>query len=450
MHCSPTSSCLSGSPTSSRTRRRSSPHSTQSLPESWRFDTWAVIKTVERDFGQWVRGQLILGFVVGFLTFVGLIVLSRTVDPIFGRYAVLLSVLAGLLELVPIIGPIISAVPAVLLAATAGLGPVIWVLVLYFAVQQTENNLLVPKIQGDAVQLHPAAVVFAIIVGGSLAGLLGAILALPVTAAFRDVVRYLFRRLSPDEPAALALSLDPIGMIRPMPDAINPYKILQVDPEAEDEVITAAYRRLARKYHPDLAATPDAPARMAAINAAWELIGDPDKRADIRPNAPRGGSGYALRVVTLSVAVSCRSERRRGRGRLGSRAAASTPPGDPTGPGWPGRQAASRHRPSSSRGTGRPAGRPTVAVSMNRCARAQATRGPPPGRPSGRVLNFGRYAGWSLGEIARQDLEYIEWLDRMPIGRPYRDEIDGSSAPPGRRRSEAGDADDRRGLYRRR
>jgi predicted PurR-regulated permease PerM len=187
----------------------------ESLPESWRFDTWAVIKTVERDFGQWVRGQLILGFVVGFFTFVGLIILSRTVDPIFGRYAVLLAVIAGLLELVPIIGPIISAVPAVLLAATAGLGPVIWVFVLYFAVQQTENNLLVPKIQGDAVQLHPAAVVFAIIVGGSLAGLLGAILALPVTAAFRDVVRYLFRRLSPDEPAALALSLDPIGMSPP-------------------------------------------------------------------------------------------------------------------------------------------------------------------------------------------------------------------------------------------
>src|SRR6188472_2443214 len=63
-----------------------------------------------------------------------------------------------------------------------------------------------------------------------------------------------------------------------MPDPIDPYKILQVDSEAEDEVITAAYRRLARKYHPDLAATPDAPGRMAAINAAWELIGDPAKR----------------------------------------------------------------------------------------------------------------------------------------------------------------------------
>ena len=64
-----------------------------------------------------------------------------------------------------------------------------------------------------------------------------------------------------------------------MPDAIDPYKVLQVDTEAEDEVIQAAYRRLARKYHPDLAATPEAAARMSAINAAWELIGDPAARA---------------------------------------------------------------------------------------------------------------------------------------------------------------------------
>ena len=183
----------------------------RAVPETWRFDTWAVIKTVERDFGQWVRGQLILGFVVGIATFVGLIVLGQWF-PIFGRYAVLLSVIAGLFELVPIIGPIISAVPAVLLAATDSPAAVLAALLLYFAVQQVENNFLVPKIQGNAVQLHPAAVVFAIIIGGSLAGLLGAILALPVTAAFRDVVRYLFRRLTPEEPEALAASLSPIGM----------------------------------------------------------------------------------------------------------------------------------------------------------------------------------------------------------------------------------------------
>jgi predicted PurR-regulated permease PerM len=183
----------------------------QMLPAPWRFDTWAVVKTVERDFGQWVRGQLLLGLAVGLATFVGLIVLGQFF-PVFGQYAVLLSVIAGLLELVPIIGPIISAVPAVLLGATESPAAIVAALGLYFIVQQTENNFLVPKIQGNAVQLHPAVVVFAIIIGGSLAGLLGAILALPMTAAFRDVVRYLFRRLSPDEPRALALSLAPIGM----------------------------------------------------------------------------------------------------------------------------------------------------------------------------------------------------------------------------------------------
>lgn len=187
----------------------------RSLPGAWRFDTWAVIRTVERVFGQWVRAQLILGFAVGIFTFIGLLILSRLVDPVFGRYAILLSVIAGVLELVPIIGPIIAAVPAVLLAATAGPVPVAAALLLYLMIQQVENNFLVPKIQGDAVELHPAIVMSAIIIGGSLAGLLGAILALPVTAAGRDVVRYLFRRLSPDDPEALAATIAKLGPIPP-------------------------------------------------------------------------------------------------------------------------------------------------------------------------------------------------------------------------------------------
>ena len=64
-----------------------------------------------------------------------------------------------------------------------------------------------------------------------------------------------------------------------MADPRDPYKVLQVDPEAEDEVIQAAYRRLARKYHPDVAPGTEAEARMAAINAAWDRIGDPAARA---------------------------------------------------------------------------------------------------------------------------------------------------------------------------
>lgn len=167
-----------------------------SLPPEWREDIWAVVRIVDRVFGSWVRGQLFLGLAVGIATFAGLLLLGQFVDPIFQRFAVLLAVTAGILELLPIIGPIIAAVPAVLLAATAGLEPAVAALVLYTAVQQLENNLLVPKIQGDATNLHPSAVMFALIVGGAVAGLLGAILALPVTAAARDVYRYLFRRLS--------------------------------------------------------------------------------------------------------------------------------------------------------------------------------------------------------------------------------------------------------------
>jgi predicted PurR-regulated permease PerM len=177
----------------------------RSLPSEWRGDIWAIAEIVEGVFGRWVRAQLLLGLVVGVATFVGLLLLNATVDPIFGRFAVLLAFIAGVLELLPIIGPIIAAVPAVLLAATAGPEAAVAAVVLYVVVQQVENTVLVPKIQGSAVQLHPSAVIFSLVIGGAIAGLLGAILALPVTAAGRDVYRYLFRRLSPtaDLPAAV-------------------------------------------------------------------------------------------------------------------------------------------------------------------------------------------------------------------------------------------------------
>jgi hypothetical protein len=76
--------------------------------------------------------------------------------------------------------------------------------------------------------------------------------------------------------------------------------------------------------------------------------------------------------------------------------------------------------------------------------------GAAPGNPSGAVINFGRYAGWSLGEIARRDVEYLEWLDRVPIGRQHRDEIDQILRKLGRRRSAPPSDTDRRGLFRRR
>jgi predicted PurR-regulated permease PerM len=174
----------------------------RAIPSGWRDDASAVLAIVDHTFGRWIRGQVILGLVVGTATFLGLLVLGELVDPVFLSFAVLLAVIAGLLELLPIIGPIISMVPTLLLAVTTAdpLRAVIAVIILYVLVQQIENNVLVPKIQGDAVELHPAVVIGALIVGGAIMGILGAILALPVTAAARDVYRYLFRRLSEDDP----------------------------------------------------------------------------------------------------------------------------------------------------------------------------------------------------------------------------------------------------------
>ena len=189
----------------------------RSLPAEWRPDARAISFLGLRVFGQWLRGQLFLGLTVGAATFVGLMLLSVTVDPVFGRFAILLSIIAGVLELLPIIGPIIAAIPAVLLALTGGIDAAVAAVVLYTVIQQLENNLLVPKIQGDAVELHPSAVMLALVIGGAIAGLLGAILALPVAAAGRDVFRYLFHRL--DEPPATPA--DAIATIRARPMVVS-------------------------------------------------------------------------------------------------------------------------------------------------------------------------------------------------------------------------------------
>ena len=207
----------------------------RSLPAERREDVWAVIRIAERVFGQWVRGEIILGSTVAAATFLGLLLLSVTVDPVFGRFAFFLAILAGLLELLPIIGPIIAAVPIILVGATAGLQATIAAFVLTLAIQQLENYLLVPTIQSDATKLHPSAVMFALIIGAAIGGLLGAILALPVTAAARDIYRYLFRRLSPpgvDE--APRTSIEACEESVAEPDGAPPPLGTVLETEAED------------------------------------------------------------------------------------------------------------------------------------------------------------------------------------------------------------------------
>jgi curved DNA-binding protein CbpA len=213
---------------------------------------------------------------------------------------------------------------------------------------------------------------------------------------------------------------------------VDPYKVLQVDSEAEEEVIQAAYRRLAQKYHPDVAPGPEAAARMTAINAAWALLRDPASRAahDRERRAAERRATVGNAADPASGASSASGSHRR-----------TTPERPP------------RHEPdpvSSDWTSGRSSHGGGYDPARMRAPEGLGAAGPPPGNPSGAVLNFGRYAGWSLGEIARSDLEYIEWLDRMPIGRPYRDEIDALLRRAGRRVSATTEANARHGLFRRR
>ena len=229
-----------------------------------------------------------------------------------------------------------------------------------------------------------------------------------------------------------------------MADGFDAYKILQVDPEAEDEVIQAAYRRLARKYHPDLAEAEDAERRMAAINAAWELLGTPGSRAAYDHSLGTGPSGRSTTDGFGGTAPGAPPSGTPSGTASSSGTAPGTPPRTPPLRTPPPTETVSRDWTSgrSDHGGG-------FDESM-RAAEGLGAAGPAPGRPSGSVLNFGRYAGWSLGEIARHDLEYIEWLDRAPIGRNFREEVDGILRSAGRRKSADAEATDRRGLFRRR
>ena len=162
----------------------------------------------------------------------------------------------------------------------------------------------------------------------------------------------------------------------------NAYSVLGVRHDVDDADIAAAYRSLARVYHPDVAGE-SGNARMSRINAAWDRLRDPRRRDDydrelgiypVRRAPPRHvPKKRAFRSASTSAAAA-------------SSATASR---------------AAHHRRDGTGGAGAP-----------------------PGKPSGSVLQFGRHIGWSIGEVARIDPGYLEWLEHRREGAPFADEID--------------------------
>ena len=164
------------------------------MPPAARRHAVNVIAIVNRVVGAYIRAQLTLGVIVGIVVSVGLFLLGI-------KFSMLLGIVAGFTELIPIIGPVLGAIPGVFVTLATSPEKVLWVVLLYAGVQAVENVVLVPRIQGHAVGVHPAIVMIALMVGSEAAGLWGVFLSVPVTAVGRDAFNYFHAEWSdPKEP----------------------------------------------------------------------------------------------------------------------------------------------------------------------------------------------------------------------------------------------------------
>lgn len=155
-------------------------------PEAYQPWLLDLFRRIEKGVGAWMRGMLLLSLIVAAAVYVTLSILGV-------KYALVLAIAAGVAEFLPYIGPVLAAVPAILIALTQS--PLLAVLtaVAYVVIQQVENHVLVPKVMEKATGLHPIVSIFALLIGVKVAGLVGALLAIPAATVIRVVVEDLFR-----------------------------------------------------------------------------------------------------------------------------------------------------------------------------------------------------------------------------------------------------------------
>ena len=170
-------------------------------PPSVNNDFVRLRERITQVWQAFLRGQLVMALVLA--------VMTTVVDSVVGLpHALALGLLAGFMEFVPNVGPLIAAAPAVVVAFFEGSTwiaiPNLWfavlILGLYIVIQQIEGNVLLPKILGQSLNLHPLVILVAVILGGSLAGIIGVLLAAPTVATLKVLVDYIYCRLTDREP----------------------------------------------------------------------------------------------------------------------------------------------------------------------------------------------------------------------------------------------------------
>lgn len=171
------------------------------LPEAYQPEIAMLLARIGSVWNGFFRGQFTLMLLIGVMSWLGLTILGVP-------GALSLGIIAGLLEIVPNLGPVIATIPAVIVALMQGstyipISPLALaglVILFYVFVQQLENNLIVPRVLGQAVDLPPLAVMTGVLIGGTVAGILGALLASPIVGSAREILRYTYRKMLGKEP----------------------------------------------------------------------------------------------------------------------------------------------------------------------------------------------------------------------------------------------------------
>lgn len=168
------------------------------FPPRLRDDFDQLVKRVDRGLGGVIRGQLMICLINGVLSGIGFAIAGLRYWPVW-------TVLATVASLVPIFGTIVSSVPAIAVGLSQGWGTGLFVFIWIVAIHELEANIFNPKIMGDAAKMHPVIVVFALLAGAHAAGVLGALLGVPVASILQSLFRFLRARAYEEEPSAIGL-----------------------------------------------------------------------------------------------------------------------------------------------------------------------------------------------------------------------------------------------------
>lgn len=153
------------------------------LPRSRRKSIVTMLKDIDEALGNYIRGQFLVCIIIGVLAYIGYALIGMP-------YALLFACVVALFDIVPYLGPFLGAAPAIVMASTISWRLVLMVAVVNTLCQMLESNIISPQVVGRSLHLHPLLIIFALLVGGEVAGIVGLILAVPLFAAGKVVLQH--------------------------------------------------------------------------------------------------------------------------------------------------------------------------------------------------------------------------------------------------------------------